>query len=156
MLEARLRKSQRLETIGTLAGGIAHDFNNLLTPILGYAEMGVMSLSSEEPMHDYFNEIMLAAERARHLVSQILTFSKSQESTTAIVSVQAVIEEALKLLRPSIPVTIRIEQHIEKNCRNILADSSKLHQVIVNLSTNAFQAMEASGGVLTIELREIT
>lgn len=102
MLEARLRKSQRLETIGTLAGGIAHDFNNLLTPILWYAEMGVMILSSEEPMHEYFNETMLAAERARHLVSQILTFSKSHESTTAIVSVQAVIEEALKLLRPSI------------------------------------------------------
>jgi two-component system, cell cycle sensor histidine kinase and response regulator CckA len=153
-LESHLRKSQRLETIGTLAGGIAHDFNNILMPILGYAEMGVMSLSKGDPMYQYFSEIMLAAERAQQLVSQILTFSKVPESDSAVVSVQAVICEALNLIRPLIPATITIEQHFE-SCCNILADSSKLHQVILNLCTNAFHAMELSGGVLKIELREI-
>ena len=154
-LESHLRKSQRLETIGTLAGGIAHDFNNLLTPILGYAELGTMSLSKEEATHQYFSEIMLAAERAQQLVAQIMTFSKTQESDPVVVSVQAVILEALKLIRPLIPATITIEQHIEF-CRNIFADSSKLHQVILNLCTNAFHAMEQSGGVLTIDLRQVT
>ncbi len=155
-LESHLRKSQRLETIGTLAGGIAHDLNNILTPILGYAELGMLELTEKESLHDYFNEISQAVMRAQSLVSQILLFSRAQESTPTIVSVQAVLAEALKLLRPSIPVTITIEQHIDKSCRNILADSSQIHQVIVNLCTNAFQAMEDSGGTLTIELKEIT
>ncbi len=155
-LESHLRKSQRLETIGTLAGGIAHDLNNILTPILGYAELGMLELTEKESLHDYFNEISQAVMRAQSLVSQILLFSRAQESTPTIVSVQAVLAEALKLLRPSIPVTITIEQHIDKSCRNILADSAQIHQVIVNLCTNAFQAMEDSGGTLTIELKEIT
>lgn len=155
LLESRLRKSQRLETIGTLAGGIAHDFNNILTPILGYAEMGVMSRNGEEDQHEYFSEIMLAAERAQNLVSQILTFSRAQESTPLPMSVQAIVNEALKLLRPSIPSTIDIELHIDRKCRNILADPSQIHQVIVNLCTNAFQAMEGSAGTLRIDLNEI-
>ncbi len=154
-LESSLRKSQRLETIGTLAGGIAHDFNNILMPILGYAEMGVNSIDNKEPLHDCFSEIMLAAERARNLVAQILTFSRTQESEPSVVSVQSVIAEALKLLRPSIPATITIEQQIDNTCCNILADPSQIHQVIVNLCTNAFHAMEKSGGIMTIKLREI-
>jgi PAS domain S-box-containing protein len=154
-LESNLRKTQRLETIGTLAGGIAHDFNNILTPILGYAEMGVLGLSKEDPLYDYFIEISQAAEHAKNLVAQILTFSKAQENTPDIVSVQKIVAEALKLLRPLIPSTIAIEQHLDQYCRNILADPSQIHQVIVNLCTNAFHAMEESGGLLTIELTEI-
>ncbi|NTU68390.1 MAG: PAS domain S-box protein [Chlorobiaceae bacterium] len=153
-LETQIRKSQRLETIGTLAGGIAHDFNNILTPILGYAEMGVISLAQGNPLHEYFTEIMLAAERAQNLVSQILTFSRAQESRQAPVSVQAIVSEALKLLRPSIPSTITIEHHIDKRCGNVLADPSQIHQVIINLCTNAFHAMEHTGGILRIELSE--
>lgn len=155
-LESRLRKTQRLETIGTLAGGIAHDFNNILTPILGYAEMGELSSSKNDPMRDYFSEITKAAERAKNLVAQILTFSRASESTPDIVSVQGVVTEALKLLRPSIPSTITIEQNIDPACRNVFADSSQIHQIIINLCTNAFHAMENSSGVLTIELREVT
>ncbi|NTW52087.1 MAG: PAS domain S-box protein [Chlorobiaceae bacterium] len=154
-LESQLRKSQRLETIGTLAGGIAHDFNNILTPILGYAEMGVGTLTPEDPMHEYFSEIMQAAERAQNLVSQILTFSRAQESKASAVSIQEIVTEALKLLRPSIPSTITIEQHIDESCRSVHADPSQIHQVIVNLCTNAFHAMEASGGTLGIDIREI-
>ncbi len=155
MLESNLRRTQRLETIGTLAGGIAHDFNNILTPILGYAEMGSLIQGSDAFQQEYFNEIFKAAERAKNLVAQILTFSKIQDSKPTIVSVQEIVDEALKLLRPSIPSTITIEKHLDSTCRNILADSSQIHQVIVNLCTNAFHAMETSGGLLTIQLKEI-
>lgn len=157
-LESRIQKAQRLETIGTLAGGIAHDFNNILTPILGFAEMGVMKVPEKEPLHDYFREIMMASERAQNLVSQILTFGKEKVSLSQpfIVCVQSLAEEALHLLRPSIPSNIRIEQQIDPSCRNILADPSKIHQVIVNLCTNAYNAMEKTGGTLTIKLDEIT
>jgi two-component system cell cycle sensor histidine kinase/response regulator CckA len=156
LLESYLRKTQRIETIGTLAGGIAHDFNNILTPILGYSEMGVLNANSVEATQEYFTEIIRAAERAQNLVSQILTFSRNREVAQVIVSVQSIVEEALKLLRPSIPSTITIKQEIDNSCRNIMADPSQIHQVIVNLCTNAFQAMEEIGGILTIELEEIT
>jgi PAS domain S-box-containing protein len=158
LLESQLRKAQRLETIGTLAGGIAHDFNNILTPIIGYAELGLIRLSGlrrEDLLNDYFTQIIHASERAQDLVDQILTFSKSRESSSSMVSMQAIIAEALKLLRPLIPSTITIEQDIENSCPDILADSSQIHQVIINLCTNAFHAMENSGGVLTIGLREV-
>ncbi|WP_303681252.1 PAS domain S-box protein [Pelodictyon luteolum] len=154
-LESRLRNTQRLETIGTLAGGIAHDFNNILTPVLGYAEMGALEVPEENPLYDYFREIVQAAERAKNLVAQILTFSRAQESEPAAVKVQSIITEALKLLRPSIPATITIRKDIAQKCGNVLADPSQIHQVIINLCTNAFQAMEGSGGTLTLELSEI-
>jgi PAS domain S-box-containing protein len=155
-LESRILKSERLETIGTLAGGIAHDFNNILTPIMGYAELGMIKLPDEDPLRQYFKEIMMASERAQNLVSQILTFSRAQESEPSNMSVQSIIDEALMLIRPTIPSTIAIEKHIDPACRNILADPSKIHQVIVNLCANAYQAMENSGGTLTIELEEVT
>jgi len=154
-LESQVRKSQRLETIGTLAGGIAHDFNNILTPILGYSEMGLGSLDEDDPMYEYFTEIMQAAERAQKLVSQILTFSRAQDGNPAPVLIQDIIGEALKLLRPSLPSTISIEQRIDQTCRSVLADPSQIHQVIINLCTNAFHAMEHTGGTLTIGLKEI-
>jgi len=154
-LESRIRRSERIETLGNLAGGIAHDFNNILTPILSYAEMGMMSLPEDNPLHEYFNEITLAAERAQNLVYQILTFSKARETESSSVTVQSIIDEALKLLRPSIPSTIRIEKSINPSCRDIFADPSKIYQVILNLCTNAYQAMEDTDGTLLIKLDEI-
>jgi PAS domain S-box-containing protein len=154
-LESRIQKTKRLETIGTLAGGIAHDFNNILTPIMGYAELGTMKLPENDPLQDYFREIMIAAERAQNLVSQILTFGKEKVSEPVIVCVQSIVEEALQLLRPSIQADIRIERRIDPSCRNILADPSKIHQVIVNLCTNACHAMEKTGGTLSIKLDEV-
>ncbi|HWQ27108.1 MAG TPA: ATP-binding protein, partial [Chlorobaculum sp.] len=130
-------------------------FNNILTPILGYSEMGLYSLPPENPVHEYFSEIMKASERAQNLIAQILTFSRSKEVTLSVVSVQDVVTEALKLLRPSIPATITIEQSIDHACKNILADPTQIHQVIVNLCTNAFQAMEETVGLIRIELREV-
>lgn len=155
-IESQLRKSQRLETIGTLAGGIAHDFNNILTPILGYSEMGLASIGEDEPMHEYFAEIMQAAERAQKLVGQILTFSRAEEGTATPVRIQELIDEAILLLRPALPSTIFIEEDIDNSCREVFADPTQIHQVIVNLCTNAFHAMEESGGILKISLREIS
>ncbi len=154
-LESQLRKAQRLETIGTLAGGIAHDFNNILTPILGYSEMGLLTFADDEAGQEYFREIMLAADRAKNLVSQILAFSKAQEITPSVVSVPAVVDEALKLLRPSIPASITISEEIEPSCGNILADPSQIHQVVVNLCTNASQAMGDAPGTIRIEVQQI-
>ncbi len=154
-LESNLRRKLRLESIGTLAGGIAHDFNNILTSILGYAEIGIFSQTTDDLVHGYFSEIIQAAERAKNLVAQILTFSMAQDNIPDIVSVQEIIDEALKLLRPSIPSTITIEKHLDYSCRTILADPSQIHQVIINLCINAFQAMEKSGGLLRITLKEI-
>jgi PAS domain S-box-containing protein len=155
MLESGIRKKQRLEAIGTLAGGIAHDFNNILLPILGYAELGLATVPAEDPFKEYFDEIAKAAERAKNLVSQILTFGRPEEKNPQPISVTSLLKEALRLLRPSIPTTITIIQHVDNSCRNILADSSQIHQVIVNLCTNAFHAMESACGTLTIELRDI-
>lgn len=154
-LELQLRKSERLETIGKLAGSIAHEFNNLLTPILGYAELGTIDSTEQGRDPEYYIAIMHAAERAKNLISQVLTFSKANESTPIIVNVQSIIDEALQLLRPSIPATIAIRKHIEQNCRNILIDPTKLHQVIVNLCTNAYQSIDSKSGEINIDLREI-
>lgn len=154
-LESRVRRSERIETLGNLAGGIAHDFNNILTPILSYAEMGMIEMPKKEPSHEYFKQIMLAAERAQNLVYQILTFSKARDTKSSSVTIQSVIEEALKLLRPSIPSTISIEKRINPSCRPVFADPSKIYQVILNLCTNAYQAMEENGGTLSIDLDEV-
>jgi signal transduction histidine kinase/CheY-like chemotaxis protein len=155
LLEHGIRSKQRLETIGTLAGGIAHDFNNILVPILGYAELAVSTLPHETPLYEYSVEIMKAAERAKNLVSQILIFSRPEESNLVPVPVQSLLNEAPKLLRPSIPATINIKPIIDDSCRNVLADSSQIHQIIVNLCTNAFYAMKDTDGTLTIELHEV-
>ena len=154
LLEAGIRNKQRLETIGTLAGGIANDFNNILVPILGYAELSMSMLPPESQLYKYSSEIMKAAERAQNLVAQIMTFSRPAENRQKPLDVRLLLKEALKLLRPAIPATIAIEQHIDTPCRNVLADPSHIHQIILNLCTNAFHAMETAGGTLTIELRE--
>jgi len=153
-LEESLIKTQRRETIGTLAGGIAHDFNNILSPILGYAEMGMINLPEDNLLRDYFTNIILAAERAQNLVSQILTYSRAEETSPVTLRIQDVIEEAMKLLRPTIPSFISINTVYEK-CGNVHADPSQIHQVIMNLCTNAFHAISESGGEITIDLREV-
>jgi len=116
--------------------------------------MGMIDLPVNNKLYTYFNEITKAAERAKELVYQILTFSKSRETESSSISIQSIIDEALKLLRASIPTTITIEKRIDPSCRNIFADPSKIYQIILNLCTNAFQAMEDTGGTLTIKLDE--
>lgn len=154
-LEAHLRQSQRLETIGTLAGGIAHDFNNILTPIIGYTELALAALADDHPIHADLERVTNAAGRARDLVRQILMFSRQLEQERITIELQPLIKEVLTLLRPSLPATIEIRQEIAPDCGPILADPAQFNQVLMNLCTNAYQAMEQTGGVLTISLTQV-
>jgi PAS domain S-box-containing protein len=155
-LETQLRRSQKLETIGTLAGGIAHDFNNILTPIMGYADMALTSLPPSNPLVDDLGQILKGAIRAKELVEQILTFSRQLETERKPLNLHLIVKEAIKLLRPSIPATIDIRQRIDASCDKVMADAAQMHQVIVNLCTNAYQAMEDNGGTLTVELKQVS
>lgn len=154
-LESQLRHSQKMETIGTLAGGIAHDFNNLLSPILGYADMVLEEIPKNDPLYKKIFAIFTAGKRAKELVQQILLFSRQLEQEHKPLELQLVIKETLKLLRPTLPSTIRIKYDIDPKCKKVNADISQLHQVIMNLCTNAFHAMEDTGGILTIGLKQI-
>jgi PAS domain S-box-containing protein len=150
-LEAQLRQSQKMEAIGTLAGGIAHDFNNILGAILGYGELAHQQSAPGSPMRRYLDSVMHAAERARNLVERILGFSRSGLGDRAAVNVQFVIEETLELLGTSLPAGIRLESSIEAGNAAVIGDATYLHQVAMNLCTNAIQAMER-GGVLSVSL----
>ncbi len=154
-LERQLNQAQRLETIGTLAGGIAHDFNNLLMPIMGYAEMAATKLPATDPLQTNLQQILKGAQRARELVRQILTFSRQHEQQRSPTDLHGVVQEVLKFIRPTLPSTIEIRQSLDPTCQQVLADAMQLHQVLVNLCTNAFHAMEAAGGVLTITLEQV-
>ncbi|MFZ5515972.1 MAG: PAS domain S-box protein [Candidatus Zhuqueibacterota bacterium] len=154
-LEAQLRRSQKMETIGTLAGGIAHDFNNILTPIMGYTDMAISQLSLDHPLREDLKLVLRGAHRAKDLVQQILTFSRQIEQERKPLHLHLIVKEAIQLLRPSIPSTIQIRQRIRSTCDPVLADASQIHQVIMNLCTNGYQSMEEKGGVLTIELKQV-
>ena len=154
VLAEQLRQTQKMEAIGTLAGGIAHDFNNILSAILGYAEMALIELSSDSSLKSNIESIYSAGERARDLVAQILTFSRKDEQTRLQVDLRTIIKDALKILRPAIPNTIEIQTHLESKGR-VFADPSRIHQVIMNLCTNASQAMLASGGTIKISLSDL-
>lgn len=153
-LEAQLRNAQKMEAIGTLAGGIAHDFNNILSAIIGYTDLTALILPADDPARSSLNEVMNAAQRAKELVYRILTFSRTHEQEQRPVRMDRIIQEALKLLRPSLPATIEIVQQID--CQGtILADPTQMHQVIVNLCTNAYHAMQEEGGLLKVSLAEV-
>ncbi len=154
-LTEQLRHAQKMEAIGTLAGGIAHDFNNVLSPIIGYAEiiMGDSNPASENRRSA--EEILKAGVRARDLVNQILTFSREKEQEKKPIKIQPVIREALKLLRASLPTSVDLNQSIKRNCGPILGDPTQIYQVVMNLCTNAYQAMQDQGGLIEIHAREV-
>ncbi|MCX5865172.1 MAG: response regulator [Deltaproteobacteria bacterium] len=151
-LEAQLRQAQKMEAIGTLAGGIAHDFNNILAAILGYTELAKHGMIPESEPDHCLGEVLKATYRAKELVQQILAFSRKGEQEIKPMRIQCVVKEALKLLRASIPASIEIQQRIAPDCRPILADPTRIHQIILNLCTNASHAMEAKGGTLSVLL----
>ncbi len=152
-LQAQLTQSRKMETIGTLAGGIAHDFNNILSGILGYAQLAEMNLGSPVKIRSYLSQIIKGAHRAADLTQQILIFSRQTEYEKQPLSLYLVLKEALKLLRSSIPSTIDITEAIVSKSK-ILADPTQMHQVIMNLCTNAYHAMGEMGGMLTVRLNE--
>ena len=155
-LENRLRQAQKMEAIGTLAGGIAHDFNNILNAILGYSELALMQLEKESRSRRNIEKILQAGERAADLVKQILTISRQVEVRKKPVLVQPIIKESLKLLRSTLPSTIAIQSSIDPRCGPVLADPTQIHQVIMNLCTNAYHAMRDRGGVLEVAMTETT
>lgn len=151
-LEAQFRQAQKMEAIGSLAGGIAHDFNNILSAIIGYTELSMLKSPEDSPVSGYLEEVSRAAERARRLVNQILTFSRGVEHTYSPLEIRPLIREALNLLRATLPSTIEFKQELDPDCGVILGDPTQIHQVIMNLCTNAYQAMEEQTGVLSVKL----
>jgi PAS domain S-box-containing protein len=151
LLEAQLRQSQKMEAIGTLAGGIAHDFNNILGAILGYGELAQQESDPAGPLRRYVDNIMHAAGRAKVLVDRILGFSRSGLGERTYVHIQSVVEETLELIAASLPADIRLERSLDAADAALIGDSTHLHQVAMNLCTNAVHAMDR-GGILRVRL----
>jgi signal transduction histidine kinase/ActR/RegA family two-component response regulator len=154
-LEEQLQQALKMESIGTLAGGIAHDFNNILFPIVGYAEMLLMDTPEDSPVRESLNQIYTSALRAKSLVKQILTFSRQESGELILMKMQPIVKEALKLIRSTIPTTIEIIQDINPDCGVIKADPTQIHQIVMNLATNAYHAMEETGGELKVSLKQV-
>ena len=153
-LEKRLSQAQKMEAIGTLAGGIAHDFNNILSAIIGYTELSLIDISKDSALHSNLQQVLKAGGRAKELVRQILTFSRQRESELLPVRVSLIVNEALKLLRASLPATIKI-RHTLKSHWSVLTDPTNIHQVLMNLCTNASYAMQETGGILEVSLNDL-
>lgn len=155
-LEKQLRHTQKMEAIGTLAGGIAHDFNNVLTPIMGYSEIIRLKMRqdghTDQAINDYVEEILRAARRAKSLVEQILTFSRSSEKKELLQYIHPIVKEVMKLMRVTLPTTIQIKEEIDEHCGLVNIDPVQIHQILINLCTNSAHAMVGSRGTLTVRL----
>ncbi len=153
-LEKRLAQAQKMESIGTLAGGIAHDFNNILSAVIGYTELSLIDIPKGSALQNNLQQVLKAGGRAKDLVRQILTFSRQHENELVPVKVSLIVNEALKLLRASLPTTIKMRHHI-KSYLAVLTDPTNIHQVLMNLCTNASFAMQEEGGVLEVSLSDV-
>ena len=151
-VEVRLQRAQKMEAIGTLAGGIAHDFNNILSAIIGYAEFIQQEVPAESRIGQDIAEVLVSGKRAADLVKQILTFSRKTDSEKEPLRPHLVVREALKMLRATLPTTIYIEESIDPDCGIILAAPTSIHQITINLCTNALHAMAEAKGTLKISL----
>jgi two-component system cell cycle sensor histidine kinase/response regulator CckA len=156
ILETHLRKAQRMEALGTLAGGIAHDFNNILSAIYGYSELAQLRCPENSKLRHYIDQISMASNRAKHLVQQILAFSRQGKSEKRMVDISDVIGETVKLIEATFPATIDIKHHIAPHAGNLFADETQIHQVLMNLCTNAYHSMQKEGGLLEVELAPAT
>ena len=154
LAEARLRQAQKMEALGTLAGGIAHDFNNILGVIMGYAEMAGFEMNDQSPARGDLSEVLKAANRAKDLVGQILAFSRQKEQEKRPMLVGPIIKEGLKMLRATLPSTIEIVRQVDSKAR-IIGDPSEIHQVLMNLCTNAGHVMADQGGTLKVGLEDV-
>ena len=151
-LEAQLRRAQKMEAIGTLAGGIAHDFNNILAGIMGNTELATLDMPVGAPARRFLDNAYQGCLRARDLVRRILTFSRQVEQPRTLALLRPIVEEALELLRASIPASVAIVTRFAPEAIHVLGDAGQIHQVVLNLGANAAQAMSPAGGTLTVEL----
>jgi len=151
LLENQIRQSQKMQAIGTLAGGVAHDFNNILTAIMGYAELSQSQCEKDSLIYSNLGEIIRGADRASQLVDQILKFSRQSEKNISNLKFSLIIKEVLKLLRASLPANIEILFDYSENFY-VRADPTQMHQIVMNLCTNAYQALEGKGGKITLRL----
>lgn len=154
-LEERLLQAQKMEAIGTLAGGIAHDFNNILSAIMGYTDLAIQDLPEDTEVRESLLHVLEASHRAKELVAQILAFSRQSRREVQPIEIQSIVKEALKLLRGSIPSTIDIRHTIDPACPPVMADGTAIHQIVMNLCTNAYHAMRDTGGVLALRLSHV-
>jgi nitrogen-specific signal transduction histidine kinase/ActR/RegA family two-component response regulator len=153
-IQAHLQQAQKMEAIGTLAGGIAHDFNNILTAVLGYTEIALMEVADGSSVKRSLDQVLQAGNRARELVRQILTFSRQTEPEFKPVELNLIVQEALALMRASLPSTITIVQRLDSRSA-VMADPTQIHQVLINLCTNAAHAMTGRAGELCVGLDEV-
>lgn|GEM_PF-1022781 len=153
VMEKQLSQAQKMEAIGTLAGGISHDFNNILTAIIGYTELSLREAEKDSGLASRLNQVLKAGNRARDLVKQILTFSRCSEPEVRPVCFKSVLGEVLRMMRSTMPATIEIKTQVLTDTI-VIADPTQLHQIVMNLCSNAGYAMSASGGTLTVALRE--
>ncbi|MEW6264898.1 MAG: PAS domain-containing protein [Thermodesulfobacteriota bacterium] len=153
-LEVQLRQSQKMEAIGTLAGGIAHDFNNILGAIIGYTQLSMLDTLEGSILRKNLRQVLAASNRASNLVKQILTFSRQRESERQPIRLSSIIAEAIRLLRASLPSTIEIRHGLSSTKAAVVADPTQMHQVLMNLCSNAAHAMRDKGGILEISLAE--
>ncbi len=155
-LEKRLQQAHKMEAVGTLAGGIAHDFNNILAVIIGYAGLADKEAQAGSKLKGHLENMLIGANRAKDLVKQILAFSRQSEVVRIPLQLQSLIKESLKMLRSSLPTTISIQDDIDSRCGVVLVDPTQVHQIIMNLCTNAYHAMGDRGGTLMVTLRNIS
>ncbi|MDY6825137.1 MAG: response regulator [Thermodesulfobacteriota bacterium] len=152
-LEKQLQQTQKMEAIGTLAGGIAHDFNNILMGIRGYTELALLSVETSDPLRPTLEEVLKATGRAADLVKQILAFSRQGSMEKQVIQLVPLVKEALKLLRATLPAGIRIEETYADELPPVLANPTEIHQVVMNLCTNAYHAMEENDtGILRVQV----
>ncbi len=155
-LQGQLRQSQKMEAIGTLAGGIAHDFNNVLSIILGNTELALAENEIKQTIRQNLKQILTASLRAREMIQQLLSFSRNEESYCKPLNLNRILEESLKLMRSSIPTNIEIESDLCDAGCTVVSDATQIHQIMLNLCTNAAHAMNRNGGVLTVRLEQVT
>ncbi len=154
-LEEQIQQTQKMEALGALVGGIAHDFNNILSGIFGYTQLLQMRVDKDGKMSKYVDAIYQAGIRAKDLVQQILAFSRQKSQESMPMRVQDVVDEALQLIQSTLPSTISISSDVQADCGLVMGDQTQVHQIVMNLCTNAYHALEEKGGQLTVILKEL-